>query len=191
MLVKQISDENLVKFFNESKTLTELYSKIGYKSLGCVRQKHRDVLESRLNVHGLTLDKFKQEKHENKVKNTCLYCGKPVKNLYCSPRCKKNHYDDELIKHWKETGDTRCKTQTTIRNAIRKYIYNKQECKCAICGIENSWNGKRLNFILDHIDGDASNNFEDNLRLICPNCDSQLDTYKSKNKNSARSHRKI
>ncbi len=26
--------------------------------------------------------------------------------------------------------------------------------------------------------------------LICPNCDSQLDTYKSKNKNSARNSRK-
>lgn len=36
-----------------------------------------------------------------------------------------------------------------------------------------------------HIDGDASNNFRDNLRLVCPNCDSQLDTYKSRNKNSA------
>ena len=35
------------------------------------------------------------------------------------------------------------------------------------------------------IDGD---NVRSNLRLICPNCDSQLDTYKSKNKNGARSY---
>ena len=52
------------------------------------------------------------------------------------------------------------------------------------------WNSKSINFILDHINGDASDNSEENLRLICPNCDSQLDTYKSKNKNSARTHRK-
>lgn len=56
--------------------------------------------------------------------------------------------------------------------------------------MEAEWNGKELHFVLDHIDGDASNNHQDNLRLICPNCDSQLDTYKSKNKNSARTHRK-
>lgn len=48
------------------------------------------------------------------------------------------------------------------------------------------WNDKELIFILDHIDGDASNNKRNNFRLICPNCDSQLDTYKSKNKNGSR-----
>lgn len=52
------------------------------------------------------------------------------------------------------------------------------------------WNNKELKFILDHIDGNASNSCRENLRLICPNCDSQLDTYKSKNKNSARNARK-
>ena len=40
--------------------------------------------------------------------------------------------------------------------------------------------------MLDPIDGNAENNNRENLRLVCPNCDSQLDTYKSKNKNSAR-----
>jgi transcription initiation factor IIE alpha subunit len=45
-------------------------------------------------------------------------------------------------------------------------------------------------FVLDHINGDAARSDRDNLRLICPNCDSQLDTYKSKNKNSARTKRK-
>lgn len=41
-------------------------------------------------------------------------------------------------------------------------------------------------FVLDHIDGDCSNNKRENLRLICPNCDSQTSTFKLKTKNSKR-----
>ena len=75
-----------------------------------------------------------------------------------------------------------------IRNMkqYKKYFLEEQEHCCAICGMKDEWNGKRLIFVLDHIDGNADNNNRDNLRLICPNCDSQLDTFKSKNKKSAR-----
>lgn len=34
-------------------------------------------------------------------------------------------------------------------------------------------------------------NIRTNLRLVCPNCDSQLETYKSKNKNSDRIYHHI
>jgi hypothetical protein len=40
--------------------------------------------------------------------------------------------------------------------------------------------------ILDHIDGDASNNSPTNFRLVCPNCDTQLPTYKAKNTGNGR-----
>jgi len=70
--------------------------------------------------------------------------------------------------------------------AFKKDILKEQNGVCAICGIKPEWNDKPLIFILDHIDGRASNNQRNNLRCICPNCDSQLETYKSKNKNSDR-----
>ena len=72
---------------------------------------------------------------------------------------------------------------------FKKDILKEQSNKCDICKIEDNWNNKKLVFVLDHIDGDASNNKRDNLRCVCPNCDSQLDTFKSKNKNSARKDR--
>lgn len=123
----------------------------------------------------------------------CSKCGKPVcaQNQFglCQD-CLREKEKEEKIKKWLETGETGCKVATTLRNCIRDYIFNSQNCKCAICNTDSNWNGKELHFILDHIDGDASNNHKENLRLICPNCDSQLDTYKSKNRNSARTHRK-
>lgn len=122
----------------------------------------------------------------------CIVCGKYLTYGHLTPYChvhlveKRNQ---DKIDHWLKTGDTGCKVYTTLRNGIRKYIYDSQNNQCAICGMENWWNGNELHFVLDHIDGNAENNHRENLRLICPNCDSQLDTYKSKNKNSARTLR--
>lgn len=50
--------------------------------------------------------------------------------------------------------------------------------------------GMTLEFVLDHIDGDATNNARENLRMVCPNCDSQLPTFKSKNRGKGRHFRR-
>ena len=52
---------------------------------------------------------------------------------------------------------------------------------CSICGI-NIWNQKSINLELDHIDGNRVNHLLSNLRLLCPNCHSQTETYRSKNR---------
>ena len=54
------------------------------------------------------------------------------------------------------------------------------ENKCSICGIDE-WNGKKINMELDHIDGNRTNHLLTNLRMLCPNCHSQTETYRAKN----------
>ena len=54
------------------------------------------------------------------------------------------------------------------------------ENKCLICGITD-WNGKKLNMELDHIDGNKYNHSLLNLRLLCPKCHSQTETFRGKN----------
>jgi ssDNA-binding Zn-finger/Zn-ribbon topoisomerase 1 len=55
-----------------------------------------------------------------------------------------------------------------------------KEYKCEGCGI-NAWNEKRIGLELNHIDGNNSNHRLENLEILCPNCHSQTDTFKSRN----------
>jgi hypothetical protein len=57
---------------------------------------------------------------------------------------------------------------------------NILENKCSCCGI-TKWNEKEIALHLDHIDGNNHNHKLDNLRLLCPNCHSQTDTWCGKN----------
>jgi len=57
-----------------------------------------------------------------------------------------------------------------------------KENKCEVCGQEGTWNGEPLNMQLDHIDGCNDNHRLHNIRMICPNCHTQTETFAGKNK---------
>lgn len=62
---------------------------------------------------------------------------------------------------------------------------NLLEYKCVKCGID-SWQGETIILDLDHINGNNRDNQLNNLRFLCPNCHSQTDTYKGRNKNTGK-----
>jgi len=56
-----------------------------------------------------------------------------------------------------------------------------KENRCEVCSIAE-WNGQPINMELHHIDGNRTNHLLKNLEMICPNCHSQTDNYRAKNK---------
>ena len=75
--------------------------------------------------------------------------------------------------------------ETLSFGRLRKRIILEQGGKCNHCGIDK-WNNKPITLELEHIDGNHSNNNRENLEAICPNCHSQTDTWRGKNKTNKR-----
>lgn len=95
---------------------------------------------------------------------------------------------ERRVRNWLATG---APGLMTLKRAIRDYLMMDQGGVCAICGLPPTWNGATLVFVLDHIDGDGSNHVRANVRMICPNCDSQLPTFKARNRGNGRHARRL
>lgn len=80
----------------------------------------------------------------------------------------KQRTDEELFV---ENSDAKNKV---VRDRLKKR--GCIEYRCDICGCDSSWNGKPLTLVLDHKNGNNSDNRLENLHWVCPNCNSQLNT---------------
>lgn len=97
--------------------------------------------------------------------------GKKVGRL---PFWDKKYPDNEVF----------VENSTYPRHSLKERIKRKKliEYRCSVCGIDAVWNNKPMPLILDHINGINNDNRLQNLRFVCSNCDTQLPTYKSKNR---------
>ncbi|WP_082962116.1 HNH endonuclease signature motif containing protein [Mycobacterium sp. 852014-52144_SCH5372336] len=126
------------------------------------------------------------------MSKTCRGCGRELvgrkQKVFCSSACQQSHRRRVLLNAWLESGV--CGRTSYQGNFVRDHLLEQQASRCAICGITAEWNGSTLALIIDHINGDATDNRRENLRLLCPNCDSQLPTYKARNRGSGRYYRR-
>lgn len=149
----------------------------------------------RLGIELPSRRKINSKEHFNKgvseKLHPCLQCGKLTTNeKFCSHNCQQKYNYEKWISEWKEGKRTGIVGDYQIAEPLREYIFRKYNHRCARCGwSEINPYTRTLPLEVEHIDGDYTNNSEENLILLCPNCHSLTATYKGANKGHGRKGR--
>ena len=121
----------------------------------------------------------------------CTHCSKPITRHwrksqtlhFCNSSCNAQYRSAQsrlISVPAFERGELTNRAQITRILLSRGVPY-----ECKLCGISN-WMDKPITLNLDHIDGDSSNNFPNNFRFLCPNCDALSPFHKGKNRGRGR-----
>lgn len=108
----------------------------------------------------------------------CKFCegslGKHAK-IYCSIKCQQGFQRKVKVDSFLAGGNPQ---GWELPVPVRDYLLDQAGYACVQC----SWSGinpasGRTVLVVDHIDGDATNNIPTNLRVLCPNCHSMTPTF--------------
>lgn len=131
-----------------------------------------------------------------KERPACKFCGKKTKWLtakFCSTSCQLRQRGRDSLQAWLDgnhpgyTGKTKLTCQF-----VKTYLFEKHGRKCSDCGWDkiNSTTGV-CPVEIDHIDGNAENCKEGNLKIVCPNCHSLTSTFRNLNKGRGKRLRRL
>jgi len=185
-----------VNWENEKEALKKLINEgVSYECIGRRYDVTGAAVKKAAIKLGIELErrrKINPNEHFNKGKGKtliCKNCGREFRhretsyNVFCSKKCYGEYRHKQVVDRWKNGEYDGIKGAYGLSRAIRTYLLEKNNYKCEICGwgSENPYT-HTIPLEIHHIDGDYTNNKEENLQVLCPNCHSLTETHKSHNK---------
>lgn len=156
------TDEELIEAVKTSTTKADVLRKIGLTLAGSYKMLSAHI--ARLN---LDISHFKSTKD---ILTTARLSKRKELSLDELLISDGYYYDSHLVK------------KKLLKEKVLKY-------ECTECKL-TEWRNKSISLQLDHINGERCDNRLENLRLLCPNCHSQTDTFSGKKtrKNKKENH---
>jgi hypothetical protein len=146
------TDEQFIEAVESSTSIRQVLSKLGLKEAGG----NYKVAQNRMKQLGVTL--LSGPNGQGWSKGKTLGPKKPIE-YYLTENSYHQSYK--------------------LKNRLIAEGLKEHKCEC--CGI-SEWNNQPTPIELDHINGNHHDNRLENLRILCPNCHAQTDTYRGKNK---------
>ena len=148
--VWQMSNSDFQVLIDESTTYSDALRRLGLRAAGS----NHLTLKRRIDMQGLDVAHFRQGAHDAR----------------CQMFKDRSAVPLDLVMVESSTYSRASLKKRLLKSGVLQNV-------CSSCKTDGVWQGEPITMVLDHINGCHDDHRLENLRMLCPNCNSQQITF--------------